>query len=105
MQLASIQVEDGIQTVRDDAPGRFVDCAQEGPGAWREENNMELRQHGQEVEGPREGQPEFSLSPADGGKDAWLFLAAAFFIEALIWGTVSSSLLSFLPWSYFANAS
>ncbi|CRG83535.1 Monocarboxylate transporter 10 [Talaromyces islandicus] len=26
------------------------------------------------------------LPPADGGKDAWLFLAACFIIEALVWG-------------------
>jgi hypothetical protein len=26
------------------------------------------------------------LPPMDGGKDAWLFLAACFMIEALIWG-------------------
>lgn len=26
------------------------------------------------------------LPPVDGGKDAWLFLAACFLIEALIWG-------------------
>ncbi|RPA71684.1 MFS general substrate transporter, partial [Ascobolus immersus RN42] len=30
--------------------------------------------------------PEFSLPPVDGGKDAWLFLAGAFMIEALVWG-------------------
>ena len=29
---------------------------------------------------------EFSLPRADGGKDAWLFLAGAFAIEALVWG-------------------
>ncbi|KAI8633800.1 major facilitator superfamily domain-containing protein [Xylariaceae sp. FL1651] len=29
---------------------------------------------------------EFSLPPVDGGKDAWLFLAACFAIEALVWG-------------------
>jgi len=29
---------------------------------------------------------EFSLPPADGGKAAWLFLAAGFVVEALIWG-------------------
>ena len=29
---------------------------------------------------------EFSLPPADGGKDAWLFLAAGFVVEALVWG-------------------
>jgi hypothetical protein len=30
------------------------------------------------------------LPPMDGGKDAWLFLAACFMIEALIWGTLST---------------
>ncbi|RDL35425.1 uncharacterized protein BP5553_07356 [Venustampulla echinocandica] len=30
--------------------------------------------------------PEFSLPQADGGKDAWLFLAACFIVEALVWG-------------------
>jgi hypothetical protein len=27
-----------------------------------------------------------SLPPVDGGKDAWLFLAAGFVFEALVWG-------------------
>lgn len=31
-------------------------------------------------------QREFSLPPADRGKDAWLFLAGCFMVEALIWG-------------------
>jgi hypothetical protein len=29
---------------------------------------------------------EFSLPPVDRGKQAWLFLAGAFMIEALVWG-------------------
>ncbi|GAP83210.1 putative major facilitator superfamily transporter [Rosellinia necatrix] len=29
---------------------------------------------------------EFSLPPVDGGKDAWLFLAAGFTMEAFVWG-------------------
>lgn len=29
---------------------------------------------------------EFSLPAVDSGKDAWLFLAACFVMEALIWG-------------------
>ncbi|KAI0479608.1 major facilitator superfamily domain-containing protein [Xylaria cf. heliscus] len=29
---------------------------------------------------------EFSLPPVDGGKDAWLFLAAVFVVDALVWG-------------------
>ena len=31
-------------------------------------------------------QREFTLPPADRGKDAWLFLAGCFMVEALIWG-------------------
>ena len=27
-----------------------------------------------------------SLPPVDGGREAWLFLAGSFFIEALVWG-------------------
>jgi hypothetical protein len=33
--------------------------------------------------------PEFSLPRPDGGKDAWLFLAACFVVEALVWGKIS----------------
>ncbi|KAI0476878.1 major facilitator superfamily domain-containing protein [Xylaria cf. heliscus] len=32
------------------------------------------------------GNPEFSLPPVDGGKEAWLFLAACFVVDALIFG-------------------
>ncbi|KAI1122687.1 major facilitator superfamily domain-containing protein [Nemania abortiva] len=32
------------------------------------------------------GNPEFSLPPMDGGKQAWLFLAACFVVDALVWG-------------------
>ncbi|KAI2467528.1 MFS general substrate transporter [Annulohypoxylon bovei var. microspora] len=35
---------------------------------------------------PEEERQEFSLPPVDGGKDAWLFLAACWAIEALVWG-------------------
>jgi hypothetical protein len=35
---------------------------------------------------------EFSLPPADGGKDAWLFLTAGFMVEALVWGQSKSFL-------------
>ncbi|KAF7552707.1 hypothetical protein G7Z17_g4129 [Cylindrodendrum hubeiense] len=31
-----------------------------------------------------------SLPPADHGKDAWLFLAACFFVDALAWGFPNS---------------
>ncbi|KAI0430435.1 MFS general substrate transporter [Xylaria sp. FL1042] len=34
----------------------------------------------------RDGNPEFSLPPVDGGREAWLFLAACFVVDALIWG-------------------
>ncbi|KAI1368391.1 MFS general substrate transporter [Xylaria arbuscula] len=40
----------------------------------------------QGVSGCSEGNAEFSLPPVDGGKEAWLFLAASFVVDALIWG-------------------
>lgn len=33
-----------------------------------------------------DGQREFTLPPADGGRSAWLFLAGCFAVEALMWG-------------------
>ena len=38
---------------------------------------------------------EFPLPQADGGKDAWLFLAACFIVEALVWGKLKA--LNFNP--------
>ena len=35
---------------------------------------------------------EFSLPPADSGKDAWFFLAACWVVEALVWGWCSTLL-------------
>lgn len=54
--------------------------------------------------GPRwNGEPEneYLLPPADGGKEAWSFLGAAFAIEIMVWGksaltTDSSVFLVFL---------
>jgi hypothetical protein len=40
---------------------------------------------------------EFSLPQADGGKDAWLFLAACFVVEALVWGRYRSSNFLLFP--------
>lgn len=34
-------------------------------------------------------QEQVSLPPVGGGKGAWLFLAAAFVVEALVWGMCS----------------
>ncbi|KAM0255031.1 hypothetical protein ACHAQJ_006179 [Trichoderma viride] len=40
-----------------------------------------------DVEAQRENQDQgYSLPPADTGKDAWLFLAACFVMEAMVWG-------------------
>ncbi|CAI9638160.1 unnamed protein product [Alternaria burnsii] len=44
--------------------------------------NLELADRGEHA--PEQGQ--VSLPPVDGGKGAWLFLAAAFIVEALVWG-------------------
>ncbi|KAG7424822.1 hypothetical protein Forpi1262_v014237 [Fusarium oxysporum f. sp. raphani] len=38
-----------------------------------------------------EGHTQFSLPPVDGGKDAWLFLFAAFLLEALAFPSLSAS--------------
>jgi hypothetical protein len=52
-----------------------------------ETQSVELHQRDQETEQAYTGQrPEFSLPQADGGKEAWFFLVAAFFVEALVWG-------------------
>ncbi|KAK3333914.1 major facilitator superfamily domain-containing protein [Cercophora scortea] len=46
-----------------------------------------------EEETPRPTRHEFSsLPPVDGGKDAWLFLAACFMVEALVWGVYLTNL-------------
>jgi len=37
-----------------------------------------------------EGGEGFSLPPADGGKDAYLFLFTCFMLEALVWGFPAS---------------
>lgn len=41
-----------------------------------------------------QGLHEFSLPPVDGGKHAWFFLAASFFVEALTWGMYLQRLVS-----------
>ena len=47
---------------------------------------------------------EFSLPQADRGKDAWLFLAGCFMVEALIWGeyppTINNNVLRILQVSH-----
>ena len=40
---------------------------------------------GQAAEPIERGQA-FSLPEADGGRDAWLFLAGCFMVEAMVWG-------------------
>ncbi|KAL7626422.1 hypothetical protein AAE478_003194 [Parahypoxylon ruwenzoriense] len=39
-----------------------------------------------EDSGSQSSRQEFSLPPVDGGKSAWLFLAACWLVEALVWG-------------------
>jgi hypothetical protein len=39
-------------------------------------------------------QHEFSLPPIDSGKDAWLFLAACWAVEAVVWGKCSPVFLA-----------
>lgn len=53
-----------------------------------DQNSIELEHTGLTTSGPSEAteQETISLPPVDGGKAAWLFLAGAFTVEALVWG-------------------
>ncbi|KFY93003.1 hypothetical protein V498_04620 [Pseudogymnoascus sp. VKM F-4517 (FW-2822)] len=64
---------------------RFEDAHQTS-GVWQDQSRMPSDAEA-ELESPNSPAPhEFSLPPVDRGKDAWLFLAASFVIEALVWG-------------------
>jgi hypothetical protein len=54
------------------------------------ESNIELDAFNANHDRVGAAEPEFSLPPVDGGKDAWLFLLSAFVLEVLVWGTASS---------------
>lgn len=66
---------------------RFEDAnAHQTSGVWQDQSRMASDAEA-ELESPTAPTPhEFSLPPVDRGKDAWLFLAASFVIEALVWG-------------------
>lgn len=45
-----------------------------------------------DVEAQQEDENQgYSLPPVDTGKDAWLFLAACFVMEAMVWGELTSN--------------
>lgn len=49
--------------------------------------NFQSDVEGQIIDGERKAdEEEMNVPRADGGKDAWLFLAGCFLFEALIWG-------------------
>ncbi|KZM23686.1 transmembrane transport [Ascochyta rabiei] len=50
------------------------------------DSNSELNEINPHHEEAGAAEPEFSLPPVDGGKDAWLFLFSAFVLEILVWG-------------------
>lgn len=47
---------------------------------------LPLEDHPSPNSRPDQSDHEPSLPQADGGKDAWLFLAAGFVVEAMVWG-------------------
>lgn len=55
--------------------------------AQNRETPSQLERHESGSHEQRRSHQEFSLPKADGGKEAWLFLAGCFFIEGLVWGT------------------
>jgi hypothetical protein len=58
-------------------------------------SNIELSTLNPTHDANNPAEPEFSLPPVDGGKDAWLFLFSAFVLEVLVWGNFSH-----LPFAY-----
>ncbi|MCJ1479641.1 hypothetical protein MMC13_008327 [Lambiella insularis] len=63
----------------------LVELNQATSSTHEETGQQVLQQHLTSTPGEVQGQ-EFSLPQADGGRDAWLFLAGCFAIEALVWG-------------------
>jgi len=55
----------------------------------RDEDEESSSENGDALNNPN-GNPESNLPPVDGGKEAWLFLAASFVVEALVWGMYPS---------------
>jgi hypothetical protein len=74
--MASLDI--ALQHIPDSKPPTVEDGIRDG---------FEDNQATQSDDGPIH---EFSLPRADGGKQAWLFLAGCFFIEALVWGELFS---------------
>lgn len=69
----------------------FTSRSQEADARAVNEAELEARV-GEVNEGEQE---QAQLPPVDRGKDAYMFLAAAFVVEALVWGECVSSLHSF----------
>ncbi|KAI1435196.1 major facilitator superfamily transporter [Xylaria sp. CBS 124048] len=69
----------GTQTPESLTPGTL--CTEETGESGYFENAIQPAEEGGVT--PRQ---EFDLPPADGGKDAWLFLAAVFAVDAVVWG-------------------
>ena len=58
-------------------------------------NANSITQSGRDLEGLDDSHSEASsIKPADSGKDAWLFLAGSFMLEALLWGTFRGRIIS-----------
>ncbi|KAF7552989.1 hypothetical protein G7Z17_g3948 [Cylindrodendrum hubeiense] len=80
--MNATQVESSVELESLSLPHNTRPVSQ--PGAEREVDD--LRDQLGRVQDFHDPDNEVSLPPADGGKKAWLFLAACFFVEGLIWG-------------------
>lgn len=54
--------------------------------SWNRRSTDQGREDALDIREGQASRPEFSLPQADGGKDAWMFLAACFVVEAVVWG-------------------
>lgn len=81
---SSIELKTTPQHVSTDAVN--VPKQESGPTPAESNYNSDRAFVSGDDESPPDGTTEFSLPPVDRGKDAWLFLAACFVLEALVWG-------------------
>lgn len=84
-----------LREIGDDGHQRHAqDASNDSAGASTSSHRLShVDQSSEYLQGPGLTPPESladrnesQLPPVDGGKDAWLFLAACFLIEALVWG-------------------
>ena len=66
--------------------GESLELVDRGAGTSIDTGSVEQRDAQSSSPEPQAPGPEFSLPPVDSGKQAWMFLAACWAVEALVFG-------------------